>query len=103
MAALNLSSPTHSPYSLRLLSNFSNSRNAPALSFNSLPNPAAFFHSASFKHRSPAKRRRPGLVVSALQKLSETESVTVSSDSDGNFPSESGVYAIYDSGGDLQF
>lgn len=29
--------------------------------------------------------------------------MTVSSDSDGLFPSVSGVYAIYDSSGDLQF
>lgn len=29
--------------------------------------------------------------------------MTVSSDSDGIFPSDSGVYAIYDSSGELQF
>ncbi|KAH6777878.1 CAX-interacting protein 2 [Perilla frutescens var. hirtella] len=103
MAALNLSSPTHTPSSLRVLSNFSHSINAPALSFYSLPNPVVHFRSTSLNHRSPAKHRRFGLVVSALKKLSETESVTVSSDSDGKFPSDAGVYAIYDSSGDLQF
>ncbi|XP_042015770.1 bifunctional monothiol glutaredoxin-S16, chloroplastic-like [Salvia splendens] len=103
MGALNLSSPTHFPYSLQTLSILSNSRYVPSLSFNSLPNHTALFLSASFTHKSPAKHHRRGLVVSALQKLSETESVTVSSDSDGNLPSNSGVYAIYDSGADLQF
>ncbi|XP_047938161.1 bifunctional monothiol glutaredoxin-S16, chloroplastic isoform X3 [Salvia hispanica] len=103
MGALNLSSPTHFPYSLQRLSILSNSIYAPSLSFNSLPSPTALFLSASFKHISPAKHRRRGLIVSALQKLSDTDSVTVSSDSDGNFPTNSGVYAIYDSGGDLQF
>lgn len=104
MATLNLSSPTHSLYSLRLHSNHSHTINTPALSFHSLINPAAaLFRSTPPKHRSPAKHRRRGLVVSALKKLSETESVTVSSDAGGNFPSASGVYAIYDSSGDLQF
>lgn len=102
-AALNLSSPTHSPSSLRQFSNCSNSRNAPTLSFYSLPNPAVLLRSTSINHRSPANRRRFAVVVSALKKLSETESVTVSSDSEGLFPSSSGVYAIYDSSGDLQF
>ncbi|KAG8377038.1 hypothetical protein BUALT_Bualt09G0126500 [Buddleja alternifolia] len=43
------------------------------------------------------------VIVSALKKLSETEVVAVSSESDGIFPSDSGVYAVYDGSGDLQF
>ncbi|KAL0375353.1 UNVERIFIED_CONTAM: Bifunctional monothiol glutaredoxin-S16, chloroplastic [Sesamum radiatum] len=103
MAAFNLSSQAHLSSSPRVFSNFSSSRNAPTLCFYSFPNPSALFSSTNLKQRSPFKYRRLNLVVSALSKLSETELVPVSSESDGIFPSDSGVYAVYDGSGDLQF
>ncbi|KAK6120250.1 hypothetical protein DH2020_045941 [Rehmannia glutinosa] len=103
MAAFALSPAIHSPSSLRIFSNYSPSRNTLTVSFYSLPNPAVLFSSTSTKRRSPLNYRRLSLVVSALKKLSDTELVNVSSESDGIFPSDSGVYAVYDGSGDLQF
>ncbi|KAK6118272.1 hypothetical protein DH2020_048058 [Rehmannia glutinosa] len=103
MAAFTLSPAINSPSSLRIFSNFSPSRNAFTVSFYSLPNPAVLFFSTSIKRRSPLNHRRLSIVVSALKKLSDTELVNVSSESDGIFPSDSGVYAVYDGSGDLQF
>ncbi|KAK4478459.1 hypothetical protein RD792_013934 [Penstemon davidsonii] len=103
MAAFTLSTPAHSPFSLRILSNFCPSRNTPTLSLYSLPKPALTFPSTSLNHRTPLRNRRLNVVVSALRKLADTELVTVSSVDDGIFPTDSGVYAIYDGNGDLQF
>ncbi|PIN23571.1 Glutaredoxin-related protein [Handroanthus impetiginosus] len=103
MAAFNVASPTYSPSSLRIVSKLSPSRNASTFSFKSLSNPPLLFPSTSLKQRSPLKYRRCSLVVSALKKLSETELVAVSSESDGSLPSDSVVYAVYDGSGDLQF
>ncbi|GFP92182.1 monothiol glutaredoxin-s16 chloroplastic [Phtheirospermum japonicum] len=103
MAAFTISSAIHSPSSLRIFSNISPSGNALTLSLYSLPNPAGLFSSKSLKRRSPVNHRRPRLAVSALKKLSDSELVSVSSESDGIFPSDSGVYAVYDGNGDLQF
>lgn len=107
MAALNLSSPIHSPSSLRRFSSFSASRNTPTLSFYSLPKPkptpTVLFPSTSLTQKTARKTNRLSVVVSALKNLSETESVPVSPENDEAIPSDSGVYAVYNDSGDLQF
>ncbi|KAK4483779.1 hypothetical protein RD792_010983 [Penstemon davidsonii] len=103
MAAFNLSSPAHPQFSFRIFSNSSLSRNTPTLSFNSLPKPTILLPSTSLKQKTHLKSRRLNVVVSALKKLSEAELVTIPSEDNGIFPSDSGVYAIYDGTGDLQF
>ncbi|KAL6574593.1 Bifunctional monothiol glutaredoxin-S16, chloroplastic [Orobanche minor] len=87
----------------RMLSNFSSPRNTLTISLYSPPNPAALYPYTSTKRRSPFNCRRLGVVLSALKKLSDSELVAVSSESDGIFPSDSGVYAVYDGNGDIQF
>ncbi|KAI3447793.1 hypothetical protein Pfo_004458 [Paulownia fortunei] len=61
------------------------------------------FPSTSLKHKTALKNHRLRVVVSALKKLLETELVAVSSENDAILRSESGVYAIYNGSGDLQF
>ncbi|KAL6998437.1 Bifunctional monothiol glutaredoxin-S16, chloroplastic [Sarracenia purpurea var. burkii] len=106
MATINVSSKIHcSSSSLRLLSSY-HPKNTPTLSFNSRPKPSQQFPSISLNPKSRAKTRSVTTVVLALKKLSETEPVGVPAESDeiaGKFPSESGVYAVYDKSGDLQF
>lgn len=103
MAAFNLPSPTHFPSSLRISSNFSPSRNTPTLSFYSLPKPHILFPLTSLKYKTGLKIRCHSVIVSALKKLSETELVAVSPENDGIIQSYSGVYAVYNGCGDLQF
>ncbi|KAL7587376.1 bifunctional monothiol glutaredoxin-S16, chloroplastic [Lactuca sativa] len=116
MAAMNLSSSAHTTTtssSLRLLT-ASRTYTSPKsllcfhsthiknLSFFSFPS------SVSLKSTHTIKTRRPllSLVVSALGKLSDMESVPVPPESDAVsavFPPASGVYAVYDKNGDMQF
>ncbi|KAL6534475.1 Bifunctional monothiol glutaredoxin-S16, chloroplastic [Orobanche hederae] len=86
-----------------MLSSFSSPRNTLTVSLYLPPNPAALYPCTSIKRRSPFNYRRPGVVLSALKKLSDSELVAVSSGSEGIFPSDSGVYAVYDGNGDIQF
>uniref|UniRef100_A0A5B7BTS7 Glutaredoxin domain-containing protein n=1 Tax=Davidia involucrata TaxID=16924 RepID=A0A5B7BTS7_DAVIN len=107
MATSNLSSAAlHSPSSsLRLLSSYS-LQNTPNLSFYLHPKPSLLFPSISLKPKKATKPRSLTTVASAITKLSETDLVAVPPESDelsGKFPSESGVYAVYDHNDDLQF
>ncbi|EPS71866.1 hypothetical protein M569_02889 [Genlisea aurea] len=98
-----LPSPSPSPSRLRKVSVLSSSRFASSVSVAPARCPASVFTSTSLRCRSPGKYRRIGFAVSALKKLSETESVTISSESEGILPSDSGVYAVYDAAEELQF
>ncbi|XP_076916150.1 bifunctional monothiol glutaredoxin-S16, chloroplastic-like [Bidens hawaiensis] len=81
MAAINLSPPS-----------FTISPSKPTLSFH-VKAPSFVFPSITLKHR---RRLNLHLSVSAVGKLSESETVA-------EFPAASGVYAVYDSNGELQF
>ncbi|KAI7742105.1 hypothetical protein M8C21_023417 [Ambrosia artemisiifolia] len=106
MAAINLPSPsfttttTTSSSSLRPLFITTNH----TYSFSKTP---SFHSSISFKPTHITKNRRRHLnIVSAVGKLSESETVPVPPQSDAVsslLPSVSGVYAVYDTNNDLQF
>ncbi|XP_073290181.1 bifunctional monothiol glutaredoxin-S16, chloroplastic [Primulina huaijiensis] len=100
MAALNLSPSSNLP----LFSNVS-SRYAPSISFYSLPKPAVLFSSITLRRKTFSRNRNPRAIVSAIKKLSETDLVAIPSDDSitGILPSDSGVYAVYGGGGDIQF
>ncbi|PON92213.1 Monothiol glutaredoxin-related [Trema orientale] len=103
MATLNHLTSIHTPTpSLRPFPARS-SRNTPNLSFYSQPTP----FSLSFSVKPSVKPRfRSSVIALALRTLSETESVVVPDDSDqfaGKFPPGTGVYAVFDGNGDLQF
>ncbi|KAF5940977.1 hypothetical protein HYC85_022144 [Camellia sinensis] len=104
---INLSPPIHnaSSSSLRLLSSYS-PQNTRTLSLYSHPKPSQTFPTISLRPRTLTKPRSLNTVVSALKKLSEADSVGVPPESDeipGKFPVDSGVYAVYDENGVLQF
>ncbi|KAJ9693968.1 hypothetical protein PVL29_009779 [Vitis rotundifolia] len=104
MATISLSSIHTSPSPLRLLSSYS-SQNTPTLSFYSHTKPFLSFSSVSRKPITTA-RSRTLTVVSAYGKLSETELIPLPPAPEevaGKFPSESGVYAVYDQSDVLQF
>ncbi|KAM5560459.1 bifunctional monothiol glutaredoxin-S16, chloroplastic [Rosa sericea] len=102
MATIIHLSPIHtSPPSPRLFSPQS-SQNTLHLSFNSHPKPLSF-PSISLKPCAPA-RPRALVVTSAVKSLSETELVSVEGEEvAGKLPSETGVYAVFDQNGELQF
>ncbi|XAR68801.1 hypothetical protein NMG60_11000172 [Bertholletia excelsa] len=106
MATINPPTPIRSPSSsLRLLSS-SSPQNTPTLSLFSHSKPSQLFHSISLRAKTPSKPRSLPTVVSALKNLSEAEAVVVPPEPGalpGKFPSESGVYAVYDKNGELQF
>ncbi|CAI9761874.1 unnamed protein product [Fraxinus pennsylvanica] len=105
MAAFSLSSPNHTGSSIRVSSIFS-TQNTPTLSFYSLSKPSFLFPSISLRPKIAARPRYANVIVSAVKKLSETELVTVPEETDlvsGIFTSDSGVYAVYDNSGELQF
>lgn len=84
------------------------SRFTPSIQSFSLPKPISTTPSISLKpHNNPiSKARHSSIVFSSLTKLSETEVVSVPSDSEsilGSFPSSSAVYAVYDANNHLQF
>ncbi|KAL7169625.1 hypothetical protein ACSBR2_034626 [Camellia fascicularis] len=104
---INLSPPIHntSSSSLRLLCSYS-PQNTRTLSLYSHPKPSQTFPTISLRPRTLTKPRSLNTVVSALKKLSEADSVGVPPESDeipGKFPADSGVYAVYDENGVLQF
>ena len=104
MATISLSSIHASPSSLRLLSPYS-SLNTPTLSFYSHTKPSLSFSPASLKPVT-TPRSRTLTVVSAYGKLSETELIPLPPKPEeiaGKFPTESGVYAVYDQNDVLQF
>ncbi|KAF5759496.1 putative glutaredoxin, GIY-YIG endonuclease superfamily, Thioredoxin-like superfamily [Helianthus annuus] len=99
MAAMNLSSPS---FTTTATSSFlSANRTKTLLSHSSYTKNPSIFSPIPLKITHTTKNPRPylNLVVSAIGKLSESETVPVSS----VFPSASGVYAVYDKNGDLQF
>ncbi|KAA8517396.1 hypothetical protein F0562_017689 [Nyssa sinensis] len=105
MATSNLSPALHSPSSLRLLSPYS-LHTTPNLSFYLHCRPSLLFPSISLRPKTTTKLRSITTVASAIKKLSETDLVAVPPESDEfawKFPSEAGVYAVYDQNGDLQF
>lgn len=105
MATFTLSSPIHAPYSLRLLSSYS-FQNPPTLSFYSHTKPSFSFPFTSLRPRITSKPSYRFTVVSSLNKLSESELVAVPPEPGQlsvEFPSASGVYAVYDKNSDLQF
>lgn len=83
----------------------------PSKTYTYTPSKTQSFHSThlnnthlSLSSLKPNNHRRQlsGLVVCAVGKLSETELVPVEND-DVVVPSGSGVYAVYDNNGDMQF
>lgn len=104
MATLNHLSSVHTSTSFLDLFTCHPSRNAPNLSFNSQNRP---FSSISQKPHSHSRPKPRALVVaSALKTLSETKLLVVPEEFDqvaGQFPPETGVYAVFDGNGDLQF
>lgn len=110
MAAMSLSSLPHitSSASPRLLSASRTSIPSKTLSFHftHLKNPSFSSFSLRFNHSVKNPRRHLTLIVSAVGKLSETELVPVPPESDAVsalFPPASGVYAVHDKNGDMQF
>ncbi|XP_021827857.1 bifunctional monothiol glutaredoxin-S16, chloroplastic [Prunus avium] len=102
MATIIQLSPIHTP-SLRIFSSHS-SQNTPSLSFY-LPARALTFPSISLKPYTTAKPRAL-VVTSAVKSLSETELVPVPAEADeiaGKLPADTGVYAVFDQNGELQF
>ncbi|GAV73569.1 Glutaredoxin domain-containing protein [Cephalotus follicularis] len=103
MATLSLSS-VHT-FSLRLR-NSSSTQNTPNLFLYSRIKPSSLkFPSISLKSLITVKPRSL-IITSALNNLTETELVAVSSTSDElttKMPSDSGVYAVYDKNDALQF
>ncbi|KAK3406842.1 hypothetical protein EUGRSUZ_K02975 [Eucalyptus grandis] len=80
-------------------------RIAPSLPFASRLKPRLALSPLPAAPRRPAGPRR-SRVSAALTSISETEPVSVPADSGelaGRFPSASGVYAVYDGAGELQF
>lgn len=108
MSTMNLTSPlqTPSPFRFRLHSSLP-PRTTPTLSFKLHRTPSFSFPSLSLQSRTTHhKPRQLTTVVAALSKLSDTALVTVPAESEefsGTFPSNSGVYAVYDKDGQLQF
>lgn len=108
MATMNILSRTISP-SPRLLPSNSH-QPLQSLSFLSPPTTSSFtIHNfLSLKHTTNfatiAKLKPRSLsIVSAFKKLSESDSVPFSPENDVSLTSDSGVYAVYDSNGELQF
>lgn len=92
--------------SLRLLSPYS-PQNAPNLSFYSHFRPPIQLPSIShntYKHTTATPRSL--VIVTAVKTLSDTELVAVpltAEEFNSKFPSETGVYAVYDKNDELQF
>ncbi|KAF3640934.1 Bifunctional monothiol glutaredoxin-S16, chloroplastic [Capsicum annuum] len=104
MATFNMSFLTQPHSSLPNFPNFS-SQNTPSFSSYSLPKTSLIFPSFTVRPQNGTITRRI-VVVAALKKLSETDPLTVPvqpNEISARFPNESGVYAVYDSNGDLQF
>ncbi|KAK4833565.1 hypothetical protein QYF36_007355 [Acer negundo] len=103
---INLSPAVHTSSSLRLLSSYS-PQNAHNLSVNSHFKPSIQLPSVSYKpYNNSIKPRSLIITASAVNSLSESESVAVPSTAEevtGKLPSESGVYAVYDGNDLLQF
>ncbi|KAL2337736.1 hypothetical protein Fmac_012182 [Flemingia macrophylla] len=102
MATLNLSS-------LQSLSSrplfYALPQNTPTLSFNFQPKPSTPARPISLKPYH-SEKPRAGVVALAVKSLGETEAVAVSPENDvtaGELPSGSGVYAVYDKNGEVQF
>lgn len=110
MATYNLSSSTH-PNSSRLVSSNLSSQITPTVSFYQIPKSSLLFPTISIRPtvtriESKNRGRCSSLLVSALRKISEADLVAVPPETDsipGLFPSASGVYAVYNASGDLQF
>ncbi|KAL3358531.1 hypothetical protein AABB24_015571 [Solanum stoloniferum] len=103
MATFNISFLTQPHSTLPIFS----SQNTPSFSSYSLPKTSFLFPSITLRPKSrTTTRHHASIVVAALKKLSETDPLTVPLQPDeisGSFPKESGVYAVYDTNGDLQF
>ncbi|MFS7997466.1 putative glutaredoxin, GIY-YIG endonuclease superfamily, Thioredoxin-like superfamily [Helianthus anomalus] len=98
MAAMNLSSPSFTTTATSSFMSANRTKTPFSHSYTKYP---SIFSPFPLKITHTTKNPRPylNLVVSAIGKLSESETVPVSS----VFPSASGVYAVYDKNGDLQF
>ncbi|VFQ89330.1 unnamed protein product [Cuscuta campestris] len=107
MATISFSSPAAaSPRSSISSPSVCFSHNASTLSFHSLPKSSPIFTSVTLRPINRTKPRLLNVSVFVANKLSETDSVSVPSEQgaiDAVFPKASGVYAVYDSNGDLQF
>ncbi|KAF5750813.1 monothiol glutaredoxin-S16 chloroplastic [Tripterygium wilfordii] len=105
MATIN-HSPLQAYPTIRVVS-FSSLQSSPNLAFGSHFKSSFTFPSISLKPFDAIKFRPRSLVVAAvLKNLSETELVPVPLTSDefsAKFPTDSGVYAVYDKNNDLQF
>ncbi|CAH9061361.1 unnamed protein product [Cuscuta europaea] len=105
MATISFSSPaTVNPRSSTPSLSIGNSHNS--LSFHSLRKSSLIFPSITLRPTNETKPRGLKVVVAVANKLAETDSVAVPSEHgaiDSVFPKASGVYAVYDSNGDLQF
>ncbi|KAJ7949997.1 Monothiol glutaredoxin-related [Quillaja saponaria] len=103
MAAIKLY-PIHTPTSLRVFSS-QFPQTTPSLSFNSLAKAPLPFPSISLKPYHTVTPR--ALVIAlAVKNLSETQPVSVPPQTEevtGKFPSDSGVYAVFDKNDELQF
>ncbi|XP_060202401.1 bifunctional monothiol glutaredoxin-S16, chloroplastic [Lycium barbarum] len=104
MATLNISFLAKPNSTLPIISNFS-SQNTPYFPSYSLPKTSLFPPSIITlrpKTRPNNTRHVSTVISAAFKKLSETDPLETDEIS-GTFPQESGVYAVYDSNGDLQF
>ncbi|XP_071697787.1 bifunctional monothiol glutaredoxin-S16, chloroplastic [Rutidosis leptorrhynchoides] len=104
MAAINLPSPT---YTTNWRTYTFTPSKISSFHFTPLKNPSflSSLPSVSLKpnHTIQTRRHHLTLVVSAVGKLSDTELVPVGTESGPVVPSDSGVYAVYDKNGELQF
>ena len=103
MAAINLPF-IHSPPSLQIFSIKSPQTTSKFLLFSqSIASPLL---SSSSKLYTTAKARASSLIAFAAKNLSESEFNSVpetAGEIAGKFPSDAGVYAVYDKDGDVQF
>ncbi|KAA0044185.1 bifunctional monothiol glutaredoxin-S16 [Cucumis melo var. makuwa] len=103
MAAINLPL-IHTPPSIQI-SSIKPSQNTSKFFLFSQSNPSPLL-SSSFKLCSTPTARASSLIAFAAKNLSESELNSVpetAGEIAGNFPSDAGVYAVYDKEGDVQF
>ncbi|OMO97585.1 hypothetical protein COLO4_14511 [Corchorus olitorius] len=106
MATINLSPLSTSSSSLRMLSSYP-TQNTPTLSFYSRFTPSIFSPSISVRPLTSIKLKPRSLIIaSAVKNLSEIEPApfpVTNEEFAATFPSEAGVYAVFDQNDEVQF